>query len=93
VYDGIDLVAVTVYRKGAQEVAARLEAQEHTIAALRRQLAARSATPGPSPPPATEPVTDLVAGPPSPVLLTAGASAPYRSTLSRRRPASAPRHP
>jgi len=40
VYDGKDLVAVTVYRRGAQEVTDRLEVQERTIAELKRQIAA-----------------------------------------------------
>jgi hypothetical protein len=42
VHDGTDLVAVTVYRKGAKEVTDRLEAQERTIAELKRQMAALS---------------------------------------------------
>lgn len=51
VYAGEELVAVTVYRKGAQAITDRLEAQERTIAALRQQLAARTqaaAVKGPS---------------------------------------------
>lgn len=46
VYEGNDLVAVTVYRKGAQEVTARLDAQERLIAALQRQ---RVSAPQPHP--------------------------------------------
>ena len=42
VHDGKDLVAVTVYRKGAKEVTERLEAQDRTIAELKRQIAALS---------------------------------------------------
>jgi hypothetical protein len=49
VHEGKDLVAVTVYRKGAKEVTDRLEAQkrtleaqERTIAELKRQIAALS---------------------------------------------------
>jgi hypothetical protein len=40
VYAGEDFLAVTVYRKGAETVTTRLKAQEHTIAAVQRQLAA-----------------------------------------------------
>ena len=40
VYEGTDLLALTVYRKGAAAITARLEAQERTIAALQGQLAA-----------------------------------------------------
>jgi len=46
VYAGAELVAVTVYRKGAREITARLEAQARTIADLKRQLAVVS-TPHP----------------------------------------------
>ncbi len=38
VYDGERLIAVTVYKRGAREVAGRLEMQERTIADLKRQL-------------------------------------------------------
>jgi hypothetical protein len=93
VYDGEDLVAVTVYRKGAEAITARLEEKDRSIAALERQLAARPTTPGPLPAPAAEPVTDLVAGSPPPALLTVEAPTPYRLALPGRRPAPAPHHP
>ena len=41
VYECQELVAVTVYRKGAREITARLEARDRTIADLKRQRAER----------------------------------------------------
>jgi len=38
-YDGEDLVAVTVYRKGAEAIRERLEADARTIEDLQRQIA------------------------------------------------------
>jgi hypothetical protein len=40
-YDGEDLVAVTVYRKGAEAVRERLEAYARTIEDLQRRIAER----------------------------------------------------
>jgi hypothetical protein len=57
VYDGTDLVAVTVYRKGAAAITARLAEKDRRIAALERQLAAMTAPPSPLPSPAAQPVT------------------------------------
>ena len=38
-YEGQTIIAVTLYRKGAAEITARLAEKDHTIAALERQLA------------------------------------------------------
>jgi hypothetical protein len=43
-YEGQSLIAVTLYRKGAAEIIARLEEKDGRIAALERQLATRSAS-------------------------------------------------
>jgi hypothetical protein len=93
VYEGIDLVAVTVYRKGAAAITARLEEKDRRIAALERQLAVMTATQSPLPSPAAEPATTPVSSSSCPpALLTAEAPTPYRTALPRRRPALAPEH-
>src|SRR5215470_10865929 len=50
-YEGQTIIAVTLYRKGAAEIIARLEEKDGRIAALERQLATKTASqvfPGPS---------------------------------------------
>ena len=42
-YEGDELVAVTVYKRGAESVRDRLQAQEDRIATLTRALGARQA--------------------------------------------------
>lgn len=92
VYEGQTLVALTVYRKGAEEITARLDAQERTIAALQSQLAALAqAPPAPSLPPLAANVNGSVWHPPQQLaLIAAEAMRPYRTTSPRRRPAPAP---
>ena len=93
VYEGADLVAVTVYRKGAKTITARLEEKDRRIAALERQLAVMTATQSPLPSPAAEPVIATTPSTsPSPARLAAEDPAPYRTTSSHRRPALAPEH-
>ena len=41
-YEGTTIIAVTLYRKGAVEITARLEEKDRHIAALERELAAVS---------------------------------------------------
>ena len=41
-YEGQTIIAVTLYRKGAAEITARLEEKDRSIAALESQLAAVS---------------------------------------------------
>jgi hypothetical protein len=41
-YEGQTIIAVTLYRKGAAEITARLAEKDRTIAALESQLAAMS---------------------------------------------------
>jgi hypothetical protein len=43
-YEGHTIIAVTLYRKGAAEIIARLEEKDGRIAALESQLATRSAS-------------------------------------------------
>jgi hypothetical protein len=87
-YEGHTLIAVTLYRKGAAEIIARLAEKDRHIAALERQLATRSASqvfPGPS---SAEPVTAPTWTPPRQLALIAAEDMPtYRTTSPRRRPA------
>jgi hypothetical protein len=56
-YDRKNLIAVTLYRKGAAEITAQLEDKDRRIADLESQLAAVSPqTTAPPPPPSAEPV-------------------------------------
>ncbi len=93
VYEGKDLLALTVYRKGAAAITARLEEQERAIAALQDQLAAIPQAPAPAPSPVAEPISAPAAWqPPKQLpLIAAEALAPYRVTSPRRRPAPMPR--
>src|SRR5262249_57480841 len=43
-YEGQTIIAVTLYRKGAAEITARLAEKDDRIAALERQLATKSAS-------------------------------------------------
>src|SRR5215510_12140820 len=52
-YEGQTIIAVTLYRKGAAEITARLEEKDRRIAALESQLATVSQA---SAPPSAEPV-------------------------------------
>ena len=90
-YEGQTIIAVTLYRKGAAEITARLEEKDHRIAALESQLAALSQSPAlPSP----EPVTAPAWTPPRQLDLIAAEDMPtYRITSPRRRPARPKRRP
>jgi len=70
-YEGQTIIAVTLYRKGAVEITARLEEKDRIIAALESQLAARVAVPGIPVLPSAEPVT-------APTWTTAAATCLYR---------------
>ena len=56
-YEGSTIIAVTLYRKGAAEITARLADKDRTIAALESQLAAMSQSQVFPAQPSAEPVT------------------------------------
>ena len=93
-YEGQTIIAVTLYRKGAAEIIARLEEKDGRIAALESQLATRSASqvfPGPS---SAEPVPAPSWTPPRQLdLITAEDMPTYRTTAPRRKPARPKRRP
>jgi hypothetical protein len=93
-YEGQTIIAVTLYRKGAAEITARLEEKDRTIAALESQLAAVSQSQVfPTRPPA-EPETAPTWTPPRQLALIAAEDMPaYRITSPRRRPARPKRRP
>jgi hypothetical protein len=88
-YEGSTIIAVTLYRKGAAEITARLADKDRTIAALESQLAALSQSQEVFPArPSAEPVTAPTWTPPRQLALIAAEDMPtYRTTSSRRRPA------
>src|SRR5438132_472505 len=63
-YEGQTIIAVTLYRKGAAEITARLEDKDRRIAALESQLAALSESQIFPVPSSAEPVTDPTWTPP-----------------------------
>ena len=93
-YEGQTIIAVTLYRKGAAEIIARLEEKDGRIAALESQLATMSESqvfPGPSsaesaPAPPWTPPRQLD-------LIAAEDMSTYRNTSPRRRPARPKRRP
>ena len=100
-YEGQTIIAVTLYRKGAAEITARLEEKDRRIAALESQLAAvsqsqvlpvgRQVFPAP---PSSEPVSAPAWTPPRQLDLIAAEDMPaYRTTSPRRRPAPTKRRP
>ena len=93
-YEGQTIIAVTLYRKGAAEITARLADKDRTIAALESQLAAMPESqvfPAPS---SAEPVTAPPWTPPRQLALIAAEDMPtYRITSPRRRPARPKRRP
>jgi hypothetical protein len=93
-YEGQTIIAVTLYRKGAAEITARLAEKDGRIAALESQLAAVSQSqvfPGPS---SVEPVPAPTWTPPRQLDLIAAEDMPvYRITSPRHRPAPAKRRP
>src|SRR5262245_41501940 len=86
-YEGPNIIAVTLYRKGAVEIIARLEEKNGRIAALESQLATMSESqvfPSTS---STEPVPAPPWTPPRQLDLIAAEDMPtYRITSPRRRP-------
>ena len=100
-YEGATIIAVTLYRKGAAEITARLEEKDRRIAALESQLAAVPPSQVfPAPPPAcrqaglADPVPAPTWTPPRQLDLIAAEDMPaYRITSLSRRPAPAKRRP
>jgi len=93
-YEEQTLIAVTLYRKGAAEITARLAEKDRRIAALESQLATVSQSQVSSPPPSAEPVPAATWTPPRQLALIAAEDMPtYRITSSRRRPATATHRP
>jgi hypothetical protein len=94
-YEGPTIIAVTLYRKGAAEITARLEAKDRRIAALESQLATRSASQVfPGRPSSAEPVPAPTWTPPRQLALIAAEDMPaYRITSPRRRPPPTKRRP
>ena len=87
-YEGSTIIAVTLYRKGAAEIMARLEEKDRCIAALESQLAAMSESQVFPALPSAEPVTAPTWTPPRQLALIAAEDMPtYRTTSPRRRPA------
>ena len=87
-YDGHTIFAVTLYRKGADEITARLEEKDRRILALENQLATLSQS-------QLSPVPSTAEGVPTPpwtpprqlTLIAKEQMATYRITSPRRRPA------
>ena len=93
-YEGQTIIAVTLYRKGAAEIIARLAEKDGRIAALERQLATMSASQVFSGPSSTETVPAPPWTPPPQLALIAAEDMPtYRITSPRRRPARSKRRP
>ena len=93
-YEGQTLIAVTLYRKGAAEIIARLEEKDGRIAALESQLAAMSQSQVFPAQTSAEPVTAPTWTPPRQLdLIAAEDMRAYRTTSPRRSPASAKRRP
>ena len=93
-YEGQTIIAVTLYRKGAAEIMARLEEKDRRIAALESQLATMSESqvfPALS---SAEPETAPTWTPPRQLDLIAAEDMPtYRITSQQRRPARPKRRP
>jgi len=89
-YEGQTIIAVTLYRKGAAEIMARLEEKDRTIAALESQLAVMSQSQVSSALSSAEPVPASTWTPPLQLAFIAAEDMPaYRITSPRRRPATA----
>src|SRR5262245_1783930 len=86
-YEGQTLIAVTLYRKGAAEITARLEEKDGRIAALESQLAAVSQSQVFPVPSSAELVTAPTWTPPRQLAFIAAEDMPaYRITSPRRKP-------
>jgi hypothetical protein len=93
-YEGHTIIAVTLYRKGAAEIIARLAEKDGRIAALESQLAAMSESQVFPRPSSAEPVPSQTWTPPQQLAFIAAEDMPiYRITASRRRPARSKRRP
>ena len=93
-YEGQTLIAVTLYRKGAAEIMARLAEKDRRIAALESQLATMAASQVFPVPSSAEPVPAPPWTPPRQLALIAAEDMPaYRITSPRRKPATATRRP
>jgi hypothetical protein len=93
-YEGQTIIAVTLYRKGAAEMMARLAEKDRRIAALESQLAAMSASQVFPDPSSAEPVPAPPWTPPRQLAFIAAEDMPtYRITSPRRRPARHKRRP
>ena len=91
-YEGHAIIAVTLYRKGAAEITARLEDKDRIIAALESQLATMAESQVFPVPSSAEPVPAPTWTPPRQLALIAAEDMPtYRITSPRRRPAR-PKH-
>jgi hypothetical protein len=86
-YEGQTIIAVTLYRKGAAEIIARLEEKDRHIAALESQLATVSESQVFPVPSSAEPVPTPTWTPPRQLAFIAAEDMPtYRITSPRRRP-------
>ena len=93
-YEGPTIIAVTLYRKGAAEITARLEEKDRRIAALENELAALSPSQVSPVPSSAEPVPTPPWTPPQQLAFIAAEAMPaYRITSPRRRPARSKRQP
>jgi hypothetical protein len=93
-YEGQTIIAVTLYRKGAAEITARLDEKDRRIATLESQLAALSESQLFPVPSSAEPVPAPTWTPPQQLAFIAAEDMPaYRITSPRRRPATAKRQP
>jgi hypothetical protein len=93
-YEGQTIITMTLYRKGAAEITARLEEKDRSIAALESQLAAVSQSQVSPAPPSAEPVPVPTWTPPRQLAFIAAEDMPaYRITSPRRRRATATRRP
>ena len=93
-YEGQTIIAVTLYRKGAAEITARLEDKDRRIAALESQLAAVSQSQVSPALPSAEPVPPPTWTPQQQLAFIAAEDMPtYRITSPRRRPARPKRRP
>jgi hypothetical protein len=93
-YEGQTIIAVTLYRKGAIEITARLEEKDRRIAALESQLAAKSASQVFPTPSSAESVPAPTWTPPRQLALIAAEDMPtYRIPSPQRRSARPKRRP
>ena len=87
-YEGENLIAVTLYRKGAAEITARLAEKDRRIAALESELATLAQSQVFPALPSAEPVPAPTWTPPQQLAFIAAEDMPaYRITSPRRRPA------